>query len=218
MHTLEARAPGRAVVRSVSIELAALADQLTAVERRWRALAGTMTPAQFNWRPASGRWSVGEHLAHLNLVDAGYLPYLDAMIARGHADGLVPRPGSRHPLLGRLLINGAEPPVSLRVRTADANVPPAHVDRDGALAELAAVRRALRERIAAATGLDPRRVRARYLPGIGPARWATLSLGQWLALTAAHDRRHLWLAERVVGSPGFPRADDGFREIVPEHA
>jgi hypothetical protein len=218
MHTLEARAPGRAIDRSASIELAVLADQLSAVERRWRALAGTMSLAQFNWRPSPERWSIGEHLAHLNLVDASYLPHLDTMIARGRVEGLAPLPGSRHPLLGRLMVRGAEPPVTVRLRAAHANVPPATVDLDDALAELARVRRALRERIAAAAGLDPRRVRARYLPGIGPARWTTLSLGQWLALTAAHDRRHLWLAERVAGSPGFPRAGEAVHAVVPEHA
>ncbi len=185
-------------------ELAALGDALAATEREWRALAGALSPAQFNWRPAPGRWSVGEHLAHLNLVDASYLPHLDRMLARGRAAGLVARGAPRHPWLGRRLVAGVEPPVALRIRTTAPYVPPSTVDRDGALAEFAAVRRALQERVDAAAGLDPGRVRARYAVGIGPAKLVVLSFGQWIALTAAHDRRHRWLGGRVAESPGFP--------------
>ncbi len=193
----DARDPARA-------ELAALDDALAATDRAWRALAGALSPAQFNWRPAPGRWSVGEHLAHLNLVDASYLPHLDAMIARGRLAGLAARGRPRHPWLGRSLVRGAGPPVALRVRTSAPYVPPSRVDRDAALAAFAEGRRALRARVAAADGLDPGRGRARPAPGLGPARWVTLSFGQWIALTAAHDRRHLWLAERVAEAPGFP--------------
>jgi hypothetical protein len=141
-------------------ELAALGDEVAATERAWRAVAGALSPAQFNWRAAPGRWSVGEHLAHLNLVDASYLPHLDRMLARGRAAGLVARGVPRHPWLGRRFIAAVEPPVTLKVRTTTHYVPPSTVDRDAALAEFAGVRRALRERIAAAAGLDPGRVRA----------------------------------------------------------
>lgn len=185
-------------------ELAALHDQLSATERAWRALAGPLSPAQLHWRPAPTRWSVGEHLAHLNLVDASYLPHLDAMLARGRAVGLAPRGTPRHPWLGRRLVAATEPPVALKVRTTAPYVPPSAVDRDAALASFADLRRALQARIAAAAGLDPGRVRARYALGIGPARLVVLSFGQWLALLAAHDRRHHWLAERVIATPGFP--------------
>ena len=184
--------------------LAALDAELATNERDWRALVAGLTAAQINWRPAAGRWSVGEHLAHLNLVDSSYLPQLDAMIAEGRARGLAARGASRHPWLGQHFVRWVEPPVKLKVRTPAAYVPPSAVDREGVLAGFADTRRALRERIAAAAGLDPARMRRRYVAGIGPTKWVVLSFAQWLALTAAHDRRHLWLAERTVESNGFP--------------
>ena len=189
-----------------SAELAALDSQIAATERAWRQLAGALTPEQLDWRPAPGRWAVGEHLAHLNLVDASYLPHLDRMLADGRAAGLVAQGAPRHPWLGARLVRGTEPPVKLKVRATASYLPPASVDRDAALAEFARVRHALRERIAAAAGLDPGRMRARFAPGIGPAKLVVLSFAQWIALTAAHDRRHHWLAQRVVESRGFPRA------------
>lgn len=184
-------------------ELAVLAAEVVAAERAWRALIGGLSPTQLNWRPTSGCWSVGEHLVHLNLVDASYLPYLDRMLAQGRAAGLVVRGAPRHPWLGRRLVRATEPPVRIKVRTTAPYVPSSKVDRDAALAEFAGTRRALRERIAAAAGLDLGRVRMRYAPGIGPARLVVLSFGQWLALTAAHDRRHLWLAEHVTEEAAF---------------
>ncbi len=186
-------------------ELAALAAELTAAEQAWRELVGRLSPAQLNWRPAPGRWSVGEHLAHLNLVDASYLPALDRMLDADERRG---SPGrgrpARHPWLGRHLVRAVEPPVRLKVRTTPAYVPPSVLEPFALLADFAETRRALRDRIDAAAGRDPAAMRARYVMGIGVARFLTLSFGQWLALTAAHDRRHLWLAERVLEAPAFP--------------
>lgn len=188
-----------------ALELTALTEEIVAVEKAWRTLLYGLSPVQVNWRPEAGRWSVGEHLAHLNLVDASYLPYLDRMLAQGRAAELEERSVVRHPWLGWWLVCSAEPPVRLKVRTTASYAPPSEVDKDAQLAEFGEMRRALQRRITAAVGLEQGRMRARYTPGIGPARFIVLSFGQWLALTAAHDRRHLWLAERVVEEPNFPQ-------------
>ncbi len=194
-------APGRRAAG----ELAALAAELAAAERAWRALVTALSSAQLNWRPAAGRWSIGEHLAHLNLVDASYLPHLDRMLdadERRAASG--PRRAGRHPWLGRHLVRATEPPVRLRVTTPATYVPSSVLEPFALLSGFAETRRALRDRIDAAAGRDPAAMRARFAPGIGVARLVVLSFGQWLALTAAHDRRHLWLAERVRAAPAFP--------------
>jgi hypothetical protein len=208
MHTIAGPRLGhhvRDAAHAARTELTALDESIRTTERDWRALVGALSPAQINRRPAPDRWSVSEHLAHLNIVDASYLPHLDAMLARGRADGLFARGKPRHPWFGALLVRGVEPPVRLRVRTPHAHVPPSFVDAEAALAEFSQVRVALRERIARADGLDPGRMRARYVTGIGPAKLCVLSFGQWVALAAGHDRRHRWLAERVIGAPGFPK-------------
>ena len=190
--------------RRAAGELAALAAELAAAERAWRALVTALSSAQLNWRPAAGRWSIGEHLAHLNLVDASYLPHLDRMLDADERRAAPGRAG-RHPWLGRHLVRATEPPVRLRVATTAAYVPPSVLEPFALLAGFAETRRALRDRIDAAAGRDPAGMRARFAPGIGIARLVVLSFGQWLALTAAHDRRHLWLAERVRAAPAFPR-------------
>jgi hypothetical protein len=73
------------------------------------------------------------------------------------------------------------------------------------LEALTAVRAGFYQRIADADGVDPRRVRARYAPGIGMAKVCILSSGQRIILAAVHEQRRRWLAERVVSAAGFPR-------------
>jgi hypothetical protein len=36
------------------------------------------------------------------------------------------------------------------------------------------------------------------------SKWFTLSLGQYLALHAAHERRHLWQARQIKEDSSFP--------------
>jgi hypothetical protein len=38
-------------------------------------------------------------------------------------------------------------------------------------------------------------------------KWFRLSLGQYLALHATHERRHLWQARRIKEDPNFPLGD-----------
>jgi hypothetical protein len=63
------------------------------------------------------------------------------------------------------------------------------------------------ERIRSMDGVDLRRARIRS----PAARWITYSVGASLAMTLAHERRHLWQARRVRNElKGGVRAS-GFR-------
>jgi len=56
------------------------------------------------------------------------------------------------------------------------------------------------DRLRQANGLDLARARV-----TSPAwRWLRIPLGSAFALTAAHERRHLWQARQVTSSSGFP--------------
>jgi hypothetical protein len=50
------------------------------------------------------------------------------------------------------------------------------------------------DRLRQASGLDLARARV----SSPAARWLTMSLGSGFALMAAHERRHLWQARRVI--------------------
>ena len=79
MHTIAQPRLGhhaRDAARAARAELMELDEALRTNEHDWRVLIGALSAAQINWRPARDRWSVSEHLAHLNIVDASYLPHL----------------------------------------------------------------------------------------------------------------------------------------------
>jgi hypothetical protein len=59
---------------------------------------------------------------------------------------------------------------------------------------------AIADRIQRADGLDLKRARERS-PAVPLFKW---SLGTMLAITLAHERRHLWQARTVRNDKGFP--------------
>ena len=68
---------------------------------------------------------------------------------------------------------------------------------------------AIDERIRRADGLDLKRTRERS-PAVPLVKW---SLGTMLAITLAHERRHLWQAREVRNDKRFPVDDEGVERM-----
>jgi len=179
--------------------LATSARQFEDTKKDAAELAGALSEQQFNWRPASEKWSIGQCLAHLATTDTA-LPAIDRAIADARTRGwLAPGP-FRYGWFTRWMIGSMEPPPKRRMRTFPIFTPPTTVlSRDEVLKSLAASRDRLLERIRAAAGLDLKRAIV-----VSPAsRLIRIPLGGYLAFLAAHDRRHLWQARQVRGTSGF---------------
>lgn len=184
-------------------ELEDMLRQLEAIKKEGQTVAAGLNDAQFNWRPAPGRWSIAECLQHLNVGVRATLPAFDRAIAEGRAQGkLAPGRGPfRYGLFSRMMASSMEPPPRFRMRTQTifAVAPNATYKADRLLPEFFAVRDLLGERVRAADGLDLARIRA-----VSPAnRLIRPSLGAYLQFMLAHDRRHLWQARQVRDAPGF---------------
>ena len=187
------------VPRILHAELSEYRRQLRDARADAEKLVDGLTDAQFNWSPAPGRWSIAECLDHLN---NGWrvLPKLDHKIAKASELGVRGEGPYSHPFLGRLYVRFVEPPPKIRVRAPKAYVPKA----DQPLADVAPRFLELQDeiirRVIAADGLD--------LGGIRMSSPITrrfkMSLGQWFAFLAAHERRHLWQAWQVRNHPEFP--------------
>lgn len=178
-----------------------LEQQIDAATTAARGLLEELTPAQVNWLPAPGRWSVGECISHLNVGIRAVLPALDRTIDRARATGQTGQGPFRYSWIARMMIRSAEPPVRRRFKTFPVFEPErtAH-DAAALLADFVAVRDELRARLARAEGLDWRRAKV-----TSPAsRFFRMSIGAYVAFLLAHDRRHLWQAEQVRNDPGFP--------------
>jgi DinB superfamily len=167
-----------------------------------RSLMAGVSRASLNWRPNDGSWSMAQCLEHLSATNRIYLEAMRAGIRRN------PR-GARHGprnfraggwLTGRF-ISSMEPPPKRKFR-AFRNIQPAPIEHDGEAVLSGFITE--QEKLATFIGdthdgdmgcvwfWNP------FLKGIR----FTVSSG--LLLIGAHNRRHLWQAERVKASESFP--------------
>lgn len=173
--------------------------------RRAEALVTELRPDQIWWRPEPERWSVGECLVHLRLTARAYLPDVDEAIRKGRTHRQFGTGPFQHGSLGSWFVRLMEPPPRWKLVTQPrlrprlpAGVAPA--DLPDCLEPFLGTRTRLVRRLERARGLDLADVRAQC-----PAsRLLRFTLGQIFAILTAHERRHLWQAERVLEHPEFP--------------
>ncbi|HEY1303527.1 MAG TPA: DinB family protein [Vicinamibacterales bacterium] len=164
------------------------------------ALSSPLSDDQFVWRPASMAWSVAECLEHLNATARTYLPALDEGIADAIRRGLYAEGPFAYNWFGRLYVRFNEPPVRWRLQALPQVYPAAGRSRREILAAFRAYQVQYIDRLRQANGVDLSRARVR-----APAsKWLRIPLGTGFAVMAAHERRHLWQARKITGSPGFP--------------
>ena len=182
-------------------ELQSLLQQLEAVKADGRAVASGLSHAQFNWRPAPGRWSVAECLVHLNYSVSKTFPAFDRAIAEGRARGLLGQGPFRYGWIASMVARSMEPPPKWRIKTPKMfRLPPAEHAIEPVLREFQAVRDQLARRVRDADGLDL--ARAKITSPVN--RFFRVPLGAYFAFILGHERRHLWQARQVRQSAASP--------------
>jgi hypothetical protein len=183
-------------------ELQEYERQFEAISQDAEDLVEGLSDAQFNWRPQPGRWSIAECLEHLNVTARHYLPMLNATLEQARARQLCSQGPFRYGFLGAWFVRTMEPPPKRRFKAPQRFLPPT----DQSLKQVIEAFRDLQGQFLAcvreANGLHLARAKVR-LPATNLIK---LSLGQALALMAAHERRHLWQARQVRNDPNFPRS------------
>ena len=180
-----------------------LERQFESVRAVIASLVDGLTEEDLQWRPAEGQWSIVECFEHLNSAWA-VLPKLDRKIDEGRERRLLGSGPFRTKILGQLYIRLVEPPVRiLRVRAPvrfrpRTNPPPAEV-----VPRLVALQGELIGRIRAADGVDMGAITM----SSPISRRFQMTIGQWFAFLAAHERRHLWQAGRVKERLGHRTPD-----------
>jgi hypothetical protein len=170
------------------------------------ALAESLTPAQFNWKPAPDVWSVAECLVHLNTTNAPYLAVMEKAVEKASAQG-GPRgaPPFRYGWAARWFIaaTGPQPSRKMKSPAGMRPAPSSSYAPDRVLADykaltdgfLALLKRAERER------LDLSKIRVTS-PFFSLLR---LPVGADVEALAGHGLRHLAQARRVTEHSGFPK-------------
>lgn len=193
-----------AVPRILHAELSEYRRQLRDARADAEKLVEGLSDDQFNWRPAPGRWSIAECLDHLN---NGWrvLEKLDHKIAKAAEQGVRGEGPYSHPLLGRIYVRFVEPPPKIRVRAPKAYVPKPDQPLAAVAPRFLELQDEIIRRVVAADGLDIGQIRM----SSPISRRFRMSLGQWFAFLAAHERRHLWQAWQVRKHPNFPGGPAG---------
>ena len=189
----------------LSNDLAVLISEIAANISHAESLCAGLSREQFNWSPAPGRWSVGQNLAHLNVVNEGELVPMAAAIAHGRARDTTGEGPFTYGILSRKFIASQQLPVKRKFKAPKYYEPPPSVDPTPTLAEYRRISTAVRALSQSAAGLDLSRVKT-TLPALPALLRAVIKmpLGARLELLTTHDRRHLYQAEEVRHHANFP--------------
>jgi hypothetical protein len=189
--------PGRP---SLTPEIEEFRTQFEQLSAEADALVGPLTDEQFSWAPRPEAWSIACCLEHLNTTARVYLPALDEGIADAIRRGVYGEGPFKYNWIGRLAVRFIDTPARIRLRAPE-NVQPAEGrSRREIVNAFRAYQVQFIDRLRQANGVDLSRARVRTHPG----RWTRIPLGSGFAMMAAHERRHLWQARKVMEVPGFP--------------
>lgn len=168
-------------------------------DRRAGLLIADLDDERFNWRPDEKSWSVAQCLDHLNVANRAYLAPMRAALDRkgGGRRGAI-QPG----FFGRWFVATLEPPPKCRLPAPKKIVPAARKGRDEVIGEWRRIQAEVRDLLRAGAEQDLNGIRF-VNPFFSLIRF---SVGTGFQVIAAHERRHLWQAERVKANPRFPQA------------
>ena len=168
--------------------------ELNAIRTRAQQLVSGLTPEQLTRRPDPARWSIAECIVHLNMSAADYLPLIASAIEEAKRANMTGQGPFNAGWLGRFLINSMEPPPKRRFKAPEKIAHPAPVDdAQKLLGDFLRAQDELERLAKAAEGLDLERIKIQ-----SPyAWWLRLRLCAVFPFILAHERRHLWQAERV---------------------
>ena len=144
-----------------------------------------------NWRPEGRRWSILQCLQHLALANKVLGDLMEAAVtesshSRPVSAGLAPN------LLWRMLLAAVEQQW-LKGFAPKRIQPASTLDAGATIAELMSTHNQLRSLAGRCAGLDPNRITFRH-----PFLRLRVSVATAFLLINAHERRHLWQAERVA--------------------
>ena len=163
---------------------------------------GQLTDEQINARPADGGWSVAECLEHLCVTAEHYFPMIDAALDKAEAAGLKKQPPYKYSWLVAWYEKqiGKVPP-KVKVKTPKAFRPLEEFNADGIRLRFTEIQDRITERVHRANGYDLGKMKV-------PSPVTSLikfPLGQAFRILAAHQRRHLWQADQVIGEHGLKK-------------
>jgi hypothetical protein len=178
--------------------LQSLSQDAAAVSAEFEGLVDGLDEIRLQWSSGAGTWTIAQCLEHLTVTAERARPSFDAALRRARGGGRDDRSLRPSPI-GRWLLDKAGPGGTRRLTAPKRLAPPA-APEVGALERFLASQLHLLWVIEAAYGRDINRI----VVAAPISRILPVSLGEVLAVTIAHSRRHLEQARRVRRDPRFP--------------
>src|SRR3954471_16670415 len=174
--------------------LGELRQQFRDISERASALRGRFDAAVFTARPQPDRWSAAECLEHLNISVDPYFPMWREAIGPSADTRQAPPESYRLDFWGRVLVWALEQPPRFRFPTRNPFEPVNAGPIDQVLPAFLERQQRILQVIDASRGvaLDAIKVTSPFDRRLRYSMWASL------CVTAAHERRHLWQAERAL--------------------
>jgi hypothetical protein len=171
-------------------QLAALARQFDDATARALRLGQA---AGFEKRPAPARWSAAECVEHLNLTTRAYLPRIEPGLRELRSRNQLSRGPYRMELMPRFLNWLLEPPVRLKMPTSAPFQPAEIADPTRVVPDFVELQQRLLDLLRQSEGLaiDAFKIHSPFAESV------RYNLYSAFVLTATHQRRHLWQAERI---------------------
>ncbi|MCZ7557422.1 MAG: DinB family protein [Bacteroidia bacterium] len=158
-----------------------------------QTLRDTIPAEQWRVRVHSGRWSIAECVAHLNLTSEAFLPLLNVALESARNLAQAPPPRYRMDVMGWLLWRMLPPPVRIRTRTTAAFIPQSLAEVSELVSAFDNLQLQLHGIVRDAEGLPLQQVRVR-----SPFNEkTTYNLFSALSILPRHQLRHLWQAQQI---------------------
>ncbi|NOT62539.1 MAG: DinB family protein [Acidobacteria bacterium] len=155
-----------------------------------------LTDAQWNYKAAPEKWSVGETLEHITITEGFLLKTVQDALAAPANPMWAERTRGKIEILERRMLNR-----EIKAQAPEPIVPTGKLTRAEVMARFKSHRAATRKLMAVTQAEVHAHTQDHPEPTFG-----TLSAYQWLIFTALHNLRHNLQIEEVKTGAGFPKA------------
>lgn len=180
--------------------------QFEGAREEFRKLVEGLSDEQFNWRPGEESWSMAECIDHLVMVGTIMNRSIDEGIQKAEERGLKSDGPFKYGALGNWFVravSGSEEGRKRKFKAPKTYTPTSEHSISRLDAAFNEMQDAFVVRVQRANGLDLARVKI-----TSPiTRLIRLSLGQWFALLAGHQERHLLQARDVLEAIPIPETN-----------
>lgn len=181
--------------QSLNPQLKEIKIQLDAALQKAGSIVNNLSFEQLKQRPQSDKWSIAECLVHLNLASQSYINLLNTSYGQIPMKQIYVEKQFRMDLLGKFLKWTLEPPPMsiFKVKTTEKFQPVDIEPLSEVLPTFLALQEQLKVSVGAADGLPLEQIKV-VSPFSGKIKYNLLSC---FNILLAHERRHLWQAEKV---------------------